>query len=445
MKGPRVVIAGAGACGTVAALAAAAQGASVLLLEKHGEPNGNTALSSGLIPAAGTRFQWEHGVDDSPELMLGDILHKNGGRCERALAEVLCRESRRLIEWLADAIGVEIVLHSDFLYPGQSRLRMHGTPGGYGAELLEQLHRAVRARPEIEVRFGSPVLGLLNEGGAVGGVRTAEGDLAADAVILAVNGFGGNPAIVREYLGFEAAEALYFGSPNNTGDGIRWGRELGGEVAYMDSYQGHASVAMPNGPIVTWGVVVDGAIMVNRTGRRFGRETVGYSEYALDVLAQPNGEAFEIFDQEVYDAAKETRLAEVIAAGKVVRADSLEELAERFELPERALRETVDAVNRAARGEAPDTFWREEFAGGPLESPFYGIHVRGALFHTQGGLRVDDHGRVLRSDGSPIAGLYAGGGTAAGVSGPGPVGYSSGNGLLAATVLGLLAGEAAGR
>ena len=91
----------------------------------------------------------------------------------------------------------------------------------------------------------------------------------------------------------------------------------------------------------------------------------------------------------------------------------------------------------------PDAFGREEFAGRPLEAPFYGIHVRGALFHTQGGLRVNGLARVLREEGSPIPGLYAGGGTAVGISGRGHEGYSSGNGLLAATVLGKIAGEAA--
>jgi fumarate reductase flavoprotein subunit len=69
--------------------------------------------------------------------------------------------------------------------------------------------------------------------------------------------------------------------------------------------------------------------------------------------------------------------------------------------------------------------------------------VRGALFHTQGGLKVDTCVRVLRPDGSTVPGLYAGGGTAVGVSGKSYKGYSSGNGLLTATVLGMISGEAA--
>ena len=112
-------------------------------------------------------------------------------------------------------------------------------------------------------------------------------------------------------------------------------------------------------------------------------------------------------------------------------------------LPTDTLAETVEETERSIRGESPDPFGREEFGDGPLEPPFYGIHVRGTLFHTQGGLKVDSRARVLRSDGSPIPGLYVGGGTAVGISGKGYNGYSSGNGLLAATVLGKVAGEAA--
>jgi fumarate reductase flavoprotein subunit len=145
----------------------------------------------------------------------------------------------------------------------------------------------------------------------------------------------------------------------------------------------------------------------------------------------------------VYETSRGTRLEEVIEAGKVVRSETLEGLADAFALPAETLEATVEETNRSARGEAPDAFGRKEFADRPLEAPFYGIHVRGALFHTQGGLRVDTRARVLRQDGSFIPVLYAGGGTAVGVSGRGHEGYSSGNGLLAATVLGKIAGDAA--
>lgn len=443
-SGPPLVVVGAGACGMIAALAASRRQARVLLLEKGREPAGNTVRSTGLIPAAGTRFQREAGIlNDTPELMANDIFMKNNYESAPALTHLLCEESAGLIEWLADEAGCEVECHTDFLYPGQSCFRMHGPREGYGGELAEQLARAVREDRRIDLREGTPVEGLIWDGTRVAGVKTADGDVDAGAVVLALNGFGGNREMVERYLGREAAAALYYGSPNNTGEGILWGKALGAATEHMSSYQGHASVAAPDGPLVTWGVVVNGAIIVNREGRRFGCETVGYSEYAAAVMAQPGGEAWEIFDEGVFEASRGTRLEEVIKAGKVGRSESLEGLANSFGLPAETLTATVEETNRAARGEAPDAFGREEFAGRPLEAPFYGIHVRGALFHTQGGLRVDALARVLREDSSFIPGLYAGGGTAVGISGRGHEGYSSGNGLLAAAVLGKIAGDAA--
>jgi fumarate reductase flavoprotein subunit len=439
-----LIVVGAGACGMIAALAAAKGGTRTLLLEKGAEVGGNTARSTGLIPAAGTRFQREAGIlDDSPRLMAEDILKKNDHESDPALTYLLCEESGPLVEWLVDEAGCEMVCYEDFLYPGQSRHRMHGPRESYGTELVRQLQRAVREEPLITMHTNAPVNGLLSSDGRVTGVQTSEKPLEAGAVILALNGFGGDRCMVERYLGPEAATALYFGSPNNTGEGIRWGIDLGAAMDQMGSYQGHASVAAPDGPLVTWGVVVNGAILVNSEGHRFGCETVGYSEYAGSVMSQPGGEAWEIFDGKVYSASLGTRFDEVIEAGKVARSESLEDLAVTLDLPGEALTATIAETNRSARGEIPDAFGREEFLGGPFEPPFYGVHVRGALFHTQGGLRVDTRAKVLRPDGTPISGLYAGGGTAVGVSGSGYRGYSSGNGLLAATVLGKVAGEEA--
>src|SRR5919202_1504204 len=336
-----------------------------------------------------------------------------------------------------------MVCYTDFLYPGHSRFRMHGPKEGYGAEFLRQLEAAIRTDPYIELRTSTAVNDLIWDGSRVCGLETADGSAEARVIILALDGFGGNSGMVEEYLGPEAATALYYGSPNNTGEGIQWGMALGAATEHMRSYQGHASVAAPDGPLVTWGVVVNGAILINRDGKRFGDETVGYSEYAGAVMAQPGGEAWEVFDGGVYEATRGTRLEEVIEAGKVVCSETLEGLANSLGLPAETLAATVEETNRVARGEALDAFGRDEFAGRPLEAPFYGIHIRGALFHTQGGLKVDALARVLHEDGSFIPGLYAGGGTAVGISGRGHEGYSSGNGLLAATVLGRIAGDAA--
>ncbi len=130
---------------------------------------------------------------------------------------------------------------------------------------------------------------------------------------------------------------------------------------------------------------------------------------------------------------------QALEAGAVSRADTIEELAGRLGLPPAALAETLDSYRRCADGDTVDPFGRSDCK--PLEAPFYGVKITGALFHTQGGLRVDSNARVLRRDGTVIPNLYAGGGVAAGLSGHGPGGYFSGNGLLTALGYGLLAGR----
>ncbi len=127
----------------------------------------------------------------------------------------------------------------------------------------------------------------------------------------------------------------------------------------------------------------------------------------------------------------------------MVGAETAAELAAALGLPARALDETLAEYRAAAEDRRPDPFGRRDCRR--LEPPLHGVRVTGALFHTQGGLVVDAAARVLRADGTPVPNLYAGGGTAAGLSGHGPGGYFSGNGLLTALGYGMLAGRDAAR
>ena len=133
-----LVIIGAGACGLVAALAAKQFGAEAVILERDALPRGSTAMSQGFIPAAGTRFQDEKGVEDSPERMAEDIQRKNGHQADPAIVRALTEASAGVVEWLADDHGVPFDLVEGFLYPGHSRMRMHATPRRTGEELMYQ-------------------------------------------------------------------------------------------------------------------------------------------------------------------------------------------------------------------------------------------------------------------------------------------------------------------
>jgi fumarate reductase flavoprotein subunit len=236
------------------------------------------------------------------------------------------------------------------------------------------------------------------------------------------------------------SNALYFGGEGNTGEGILWGQELGGAVAFMDAFQSHASVATPHSILITYAIIMEGGFQVNKAGHRFGDETSGYSEHALVVLAQPDGVAWDIYDERLHQLGLSfDDYRQAIEAGAIKRSQTIDGLARELVLPPDALAETIDKYHTCAAGERADEHGRADCRR--LESPFYGVKVTGALFHTQGGLKVDFHGRVLRKDGTPIPNLYAGGGVAAGISGHGPGGYFSGNGLLTAMGYGLLAGR----
>ncbi|CAK0898330.1 unnamed protein product, partial [Prorocentrum cordatum] len=337
------------------------------------------------------------------------------------------------------------ILH-DFLYPGHSRMRMVGPPAGYGQRLQQDLYTAVARQPRIAVRHEAGVLGLATSaGGRVRGVRLAGGEVLEGAcVVLATNGFGANKAMVREHLGSSVANGVYLGSPLNTGEALAWAAQLGAATERMGAFQGHASVVAPSGPLVTWGVVVNGAILVNTEGRRFGNELVGYSAYSRSVMAQPGAEAVEVFPEACLAACRGTRFEEVLEAGAMGTFGSVEELCSAHGLPPERLAAAVDEVRRAAGG--ADGFgrpWPRESPFGGVPGALHAVRVRAALFHTQGGLRCDASQRVLRADGSPIGGLFAAGGTAAGLSGHDALGYLSGNGLLHAVVSGRWAGRAA--
>jgi len=442
-----VLIVGAGAAGLTAALAARDAGADVLVLERDAVPQGSTALSSGLVPAAGTRAQAARGIVDTPEIFARDIQAKARGHAEPRLVVTLTTTIGPTLDWLADVHRVPFSVVEGFLYPGHSVLRMHGTPKRTGAELIVYLGDAT-ARAGVDVATDAHVHALYVEDDQIAGVRIDRPDgtmemIGCGALVLACSGFGGNAGMVRQCIP-EMASALYFGHAGNQGDALAWGWGLGAATRDMGAYQGHGSVATPYNILVTWALMMEGGFQVNAAGQRFSNEHLGYSEQARAVLAQPGGFAWNVYDERRHMLGLEFEdYREAVAAGAIHSAPGMRELARELGLPEQALADTQNAVEDMVNGRQSDP-WARDFSAKPvLKAPFYGVKVTGALFHTQGGLLVDDSARVLRAGGAPLPNLFAAGGAACGLSGPECWGYLSGNGLLAAIGLGRIAGSSA--
>jgi fumarate reductase flavoprotein subunit len=249
--------------------------------------------------------------------------------------------------------------------------------------------------------------------------------------------------MVRQYIP-EIADALYHGGDGSLGDALRIGESLGADTASLGAYQGHGSVASPHGVLLTWTTMMNGALLINSDAQRFQNETIGYSESAVNVVAQPGGVAWAVFDRQVHEKAEPfADYQDLLTMDAVKWVDDVEELAQLIGCGPEELGRTLGAARRAAQEQSTDDFGRSNWAYA-IRSPYAVVKVTGALFHTQGGLKVDENGGVLRN-GSPIPGLYAAGGAAVGVSGDSSYGYVSGNGLLSALGLGLLAGSAAGK
>ncbi len=442
-----VVVVGGGAAGLIAALAAREAQAEVLVLERDAVPSGSTALSAGLIPAGGTRWQREAGISDSPALAASDIQDKAEDQADPALVRLVTEAVGPALEWLADRHGLPFSVIDNFRYPGHSAYRMHGLPSRSGAELMDALREAASAAG-AEILCEARVVALFRDGDRVAGVEIERPDgsrerIGCGALVLACNGYGGNPALVRAHIP-ELADALYFGHPGNQGDAILWGEALGAATRHLSGHQGHGSVAHPHGILITWATITEGGFQVNAEGRRFSDESHGYSEQAANVLRQPGGLAWTIFDGRIAKIARQFEdFRQAEAQGAVIVADDARSLARRLGLPEADFAATVEEVSALKRDGRTDCFGRHFAGTSQLEGPLHAVKVTGALFHTQGGLMVDGDARVTRPDGSALPNLFAAGGAACGVSGPHPSGYLSGNGLLTAVALGRIAGRSA--
>jgi fumarate reductase flavoprotein subunit len=441
-----VLVAGAGAAGLAAALSAADRGLEVAIVEASEtfRIDSNTAMSTSMVPAGGSRWQAEAGIDDSPERFYSDVMRKTKGLADPVVSGALTGVAPELVAWMADTVGVPLELVTDFRYPGHSTDRCHAVPDRSGLALHSHLLDDVARRTNVTMITPMRLTAAARSDADRISVSVERPDgtneeATARSVVLATNGYGARRDFLAEFIP-EIENAMYHGGPGSTGDALVIGETMQADIAYLDAYQGHGSVATPHGIILTWATVMHGGILINSDGNRFGDETQGYSEYAVPVLSQVGSVAWMIFDERIGNACEVFKdYQDLVDAGAVRWASDISGLASLVGVPAEAVEATLSAAHASAIGSSPDGFGRTEWEQ-PLSPPYGAVKVTGALFHTQGGLRVDEHARIL-SAGAPIPGMYAVGGAAMGISGHGASGYLAGNGLLSALGLGYIAGN----
>jgi len=443
-----VIVIGGGAAGWSAALAATQAGLSVLLLEKLAESGGSSALSGGCLAFAGTDLQAAQGVDDSAGLLLRDLCEVGQHVNDEALVRAYCEAQLATYDWLkAAGVGFSPVIETA---SGQSVPRVHTVDP---ADMVRTLRAAAEASGRVEYRPGVAAQALVQDAdGRVVGVRPGSGEdlFGARAVIIASGGFARNPDLLERYAP-QYAEAVFVAGAGSQGDGLLMAEALGADLrdmAYVKGTFGKHPTDETNDHSLQ--AVYKGAIAVNQDGRRFVNESISYKLLGDAVMAQPWHTGYQIMDQGIFDTGDDrVRILDFgrrLEEGLFYVADSLEALAARIEIDPDVLVDTVTRYNGYVDAGHDPEFSRTHLVHhhGALRrietAPFYAYPSTAVVFGTYCGLRIDNAARVLRSDGSAIAGLYAAGEVTGGFHG---AAYMTGSALGKAVVFGRLAGMAA--
>jgi tricarballylate dehydrogenase len=479
-----VVIVGAGNAAFSAAHAAIERVNRVLVLEKAPREwaGGNSYFTAGAIRTTYDGLEdlrpiVENLTDEqaattelppyTPEDFMADMERVTEGRCDKELTRILVDDAADTIRWLHEK-GLRYRLMYDrqsFEVDGKRRFwgaLVLGTVDG-GKGLVEQ-HTAAAEKSGVEIRYDSPVVGLLQESdGAVTGVvcerRGGREEIQAGAVVLAGGGFEADPRMRAEHLGPQWEAAKVRGTPYNTGEVLRMALEAGAQP-YGDWSGCHAiawdAAAPPTGDRELTNLFSKQSyplsIVVNKDARRFLDEGADfrnytYAKYGAEILRQPGALAYQLFDAKTEPLLRQD---EYTAPGvSRYEASTIRELARRLDLNADALERTVDEFNAAVQpGEfnpaikdgkrtkgvqPPKSNWAQ-----PLDTPpFYGFVVTCGITFTFGGLRVDADAQVLDRTGRPVPGLYAAGELVGGLF---YHNYPGGSGLTAGAVFGRRAG-----
>ena len=271
-----VVIVGGGACGQVAALACARHNVACVILERDPIATGSTFMSSGFIPACNTYLQKQQDIADSADAMAGDIMKKNRGEADPAIVRTLCNHSGSVIDWLAAEHAIPFELVDGFLYPGHRYPRMHCTPRRTGEELMACLRKATET-VEIPMICNARAQTIyVDANDLIFGIAYARPDgqletIGCRALVLACNGYGGNPDLIKKYIP-DMQGGLYYGHAGNQGDAVLWGEALGASLKDLGAFQGHGSLASPQQILISWAVMMQTVIRNRPRGSSPNRE-----------------------------------------------------------------------------------------------------------------------------------------------------------------------------
>ena len=486
-----VVVVGAGGAGMTAAITAAGEGKSVVILESQSMVGGNSVRATGGMNAGKTVYQDENefgesagvektlktaaekyadnetitalaktvseqwaayqanptGYFDSVELMELDTMIGGKGINDPELVETLCANSADAIDWL-DEHG--ITLHNVSSFGGASVKRIHrpvnaeGKTVSVGSYMIPLLQENCE-KAGVKMMLDTTATEILTDanGAAVGVKATgASGETVtvnAKAVVLASGGFGANLDMVVKYKP-ELKGFMTTNAPGIQGQGIEMAQAIGAATVDMDQIQIHPTVEANTAALITEGLRGDGAILINEEGQRFIDEVGTRDVVSAAEIAQTGSYSWLVVDQAMVDAS--SVIQGYIKKGYTVTGATYEELGKAMGVDAAAFAETMEKWNGYVEAKNDPDFGRTSFANPLNTAPYYAVKVTAGVHHTMGGLKINANTEVLNEKGEVIPGLFAAGEVTGGVHGANRLG---GNAVADFTVFGRIAGAAASK
>lgn len=431
-----VLVVGSGISGMVAGITAAEKGSNVLIIEKQGMLGAGDSMNiSTGITAGGSRLIKQLGIENATAKDYADFLVKQAATKKVPINEKNVRtyamRGGELVDWLMD-LGVPFGRF-------QKDKWFHITKDGSapGPHIVRALSKKI-ADDNINYRLNSQVVDLLMKDGKVVGATVKSGagsyKVNAKAVVMATGGFSASHELVKKWAP-EWVGRPTTGAVSLTGDGILMAQKVGAQTVAMQeikaNYLCHPLTARDG---VSLTAITPYNILINHEGKRFvdeGHASINFKSRAM--MKQTGHEAYAIVDQTAMDNLKLMR--NYAAAGYFVKANTVEELASKLKVDQKAFIKTMkDYMAACQAGKDPEFNRRIQY---PIaKAPFYAALVTPSMQSTYGGIKTDEKAQALNADNKPIAGLYAAGATSGHEAYANEVGF--------AAIIGLVYGKIAG-
>lgn len=435
-----IVVIGAGGAGMTAAIEAMQKGAkNVVVLEKMPITGGNTVRATGGLNAAATKYQEAEGIQDSVELFVEDTMKGGKNLNNPDLVRVMAENSKDAVDWVND-IGGDLAVVGQFAGASVKRIHRPSDTSAVGPMLVKALTNKLNELA-VPVFVDTKAEHIeVDESGKISAVKAVDKDgkeftIKTKVVILATGGFGANQEMVVKYN----PKLEGFSTTNHsgaTGDGINMALELGAALVDIDQIQTHPTVNPNTSTMYTEGVRGNGAILINKEGKRFVNELETRDKVSAAILEQTDKVSYLLFDQAVRDSL--SAIEKYIKEGIVVEANTIEELAGKIGVDAEGLKKTMEDYAGYQASGTDAEFGRESMELPLTQAPYYAALSAPAVHHTMGGVKINTNTEVIKEDGTVIPGLYAAGEVTGGVHGANRLG---GNAVTDIVVFGRISGE----